>query len=113
VFENRVLRRIFGQKKAVVMVGWRKQHNGELHNLYSSLSIIRVTQSRRMRWAGHVTNGVKRNAYRLLVGKLEGRRQEAQDVGGWIILKWIIERQDGVVWTGFIWLKMEISGGFS
>jgi hypothetical protein len=53
---------------------WRKLHNEELHDLYSSPSIIRVIKSRRMRWAGHVERmGVKRNAYRLLVGKPEGK----------------------------------------
>jgi hypothetical protein len=54
VFEKRVLRRIFGPKRDGVMEGWRKLHNEELHNLYSSPSIIRVIKSRRMRWAGHV-----------------------------------------------------------
>jgi hypothetical protein len=51
VFENRVLRRIFGLKRDEVMGGWRKLHNDELHNLYTSPSIIRMTKSRRMRWA--------------------------------------------------------------
>jgi hypothetical protein len=54
VFENRVLRRIFGPKRDEVMGQWRKLHNGELHNLYSSPDIIRHIKSRRMRWAGHV-----------------------------------------------------------
>jgi hypothetical protein len=54
VFENRVLRRIFGPKRNEVTGGWRKLHNEELHNLYSSSSIIRMIKSRRMRWAGHV-----------------------------------------------------------
>jgi hypothetical protein len=54
VFEIRLLRRIFGPKRDEVMGDWRKLHNEELHNLYSSPSIIRVTESRRMRWAGHV-----------------------------------------------------------
>jgi hypothetical protein len=54
VFENRVLRRIFGSKKYEVTGGWRKLHNEELHNFYSSPSIIRMIKSRRMRWAGHV-----------------------------------------------------------
>jgi hypothetical protein len=54
---------------------WRKLYNEELHDLYSSPSIIRITKSRRMRWAGHVARmGEKRNAYRLLVGKPEGKR---------------------------------------
>jgi hypothetical protein len=54
VFENRVLRRIFGPKRDEVTGGWRKLHNEELHGLYSSPSIIRVIKERRMRWAGHV-----------------------------------------------------------
>jgi hypothetical protein len=55
--------------------GWRKLHNEELHNLYSSPSIIRMIKSKRMRWAGHVTRtGEKRNAYRILVEKPEGER---------------------------------------
>jgi hypothetical protein len=54
VFENRVLRRIFGLKRVEVPGGERKLHNEELHNLYCSASIIRITESRRMKWAGHV-----------------------------------------------------------
>jgi hypothetical protein len=55
VFENRVLRRIFGPKRNEVMGEWRKLHNKELHDLYTSPSIIRIMKSRRMRWAGHGT----------------------------------------------------------
>jgi hypothetical protein len=74
VFENRALRRIFGPKRDEVRGGWRKLHNEELHNLYSSPSIIRMMKSRGTRWAGHVTRmGVTRNTYRILVGKLEGK----------------------------------------
>jgi hypothetical protein len=75
VFENSVLRRIFGPKRDEVAGSWRKLHNEELHNLYSSPSIIRMIKSRTMRWAGHVARmGEKRNAYRLLVGKPKGNR---------------------------------------
>jgi hypothetical protein len=75
VFENRLLRRIFGPKRDGVTGGWRKLHNEELHNLYSPPSINRITKPRRMRWAGHVARmGEKRNVYRLLVGKPEGKR---------------------------------------
>jgi hypothetical protein len=75
VFENRVLKRIFGPKRNGMTGGWRKLHNEVLHNLYSSPSIIRIIRSRRMRWVGHVARmGEKRNVYRLLVGKTEGKR---------------------------------------
>jgi hypothetical protein len=75
VFENRMLRRIFGPKRKAVTGEWRKLHNEELRDLYSSPSIIRIIKSRRTRWAGHVARmGEKRNAYRLLVGKPEGKR---------------------------------------
>jgi hypothetical protein len=70
-----VLRKIFGPKSDEVIGGWRKLHNEELHNLYCSPSIIRIIKSRRMRWSGHVARmGEKRNAYRILVGKLERKR---------------------------------------
>jgi hypothetical protein len=75
VFENRVLRRIFGPKRDEVIGEWRKLHNEELHDLYSSPSIFRIIKSRRIRWAGHVAGmGKKRNAYKLLVGKSTGKR---------------------------------------
>jgi hypothetical protein len=63
VFENRVLRRIFGLKRYELKGGWRKLHNEEFHNLYSSPSIIRMIKSRRMRWAGHVTRMGKRGMH--------------------------------------------------
>jgi hypothetical protein len=75
VFENRVLRRIFGPKRDGVTGGWRKLHNEELHNLYSSPTIIRIVKLRMMRWMGNVARmGEKRNVYRLLVGKPERKR---------------------------------------
>jgi hypothetical protein len=69
-----LLRRIFGPKRDGVTGEWRKMHKEELHNLYSSPSIIKIIKSRRMRWAEHVARmGKKRNVYRLLVGKPEGK----------------------------------------
>jgi len=75
VFENRVLRSIFGPKRDEVTGEWRKLHNEELNNLYSSPNFMRMIKSRIMRWAGHVARmGVGRGVYRVLVGKPEGRR---------------------------------------
>jgi hypothetical protein len=75
VFENRVLRRIFGPKRAEVTGEWRNMHSGEIHNLYSSPDIIRQIKSRKMRWARHVAcMGEGRNVYRVLVGKPKGKR---------------------------------------
>jgi hypothetical protein len=75
VFENRVLRRIFGSKRDEVTGEWRRLHYKELYALYSSPNIIWVIKSRRLRWIGHVARmGERRGAYRALVGKPEGRR---------------------------------------
>ncbi|KAJ4437682.1 hypothetical protein ANN_17827 [Periplaneta americana] len=75
VFENKVLRKIFGAKRNEVTGEWRKLHNEELQALYSSPDIIRNIKSRRLRWAGHVTRMTEsRNAYRVLVGRPEGKR---------------------------------------
>jgi len=74
VFENMVLRRIFGPRRDEVTGEWRRLHNGELYDLYSSPNIVRVIKSRRMRWAGHVARMYEdRGAYRVLVGKPEGK----------------------------------------
>jgi hypothetical protein len=67
--------------------------NEELRNFYSPPNIIRTIESRRMRWGEHGARfGVKRNAYMILVGKPEGKRPHGLDVGGWIIMKWILQR---------------------
>jgi PAS domain-containing protein len=84
VFENRVLRRIFGPKRDEVMGKWRKLHIEELHNLYSSLDIIRQVKSRRMRWTGHVARmGEERKVYKVLVVKPEGRRSLGRPRRSW------------------------------
>jgi len=75
VFENRVLRRIFGPKRDEVTRDYRKLHNEELNDLYSSPNIVRVIKSRRVRWAGRVAlMGERRGVYRFVVGKTEGKR---------------------------------------
>jgi hypothetical protein len=116
VFENRMLRKLFGGKTDGVTGGWRKLHNEELHNLYSSPSIIRITQSRRMRWAGHVARmGEKRNVYRLLVGKPEGKRPLGRPRFRWTdntkvdlleiglsVVGWIGLSQDGYRWRALV-----------
>jgi hypothetical protein len=85
VFENRMLRRIFGPKRDEVMGGWRKLHNEVLHDLYSLPSNIRIIKRRRMRWVGHVA-GIRdmRYMYRLLVRKPEGKRPLGRPRHRWI-----------------------------
>jgi hypothetical protein len=84
VFENRVLRRIFGPKRDEVTGEWRKLHNEELHNLYSSTDITRQIKSRRVRWAGHVARmGEERKLYKVLVGKSEGKRPPVRPRRRW------------------------------
>jgi hypothetical protein len=85
VFENRVLRRIFGPRRDEVTGDWKNLHNEELHNLYSLPNIIRMIKSRTMRWAGHVARiGETRNAYRILVGKPEEKRPLGRPRRGWV-----------------------------
>jgi hypothetical protein len=110
VFENRVLRRIFGPKRNEATGEWRRLHNEELNDLYSSPNIIRVIKSRRMRWGGHIARMGKSVAYRILVGRPEVRRQlgtprrrwednikmDLQEVG-WG-MDWIELAQDRDVW---------------
>jgi hypothetical protein len=94
VFGNRVLRRISGPKTDEMTGGWRKLHNDELHNLYSSPCVIRMIKSRRMRWARHVARkGKKRNAYRILMEKPEVKRPLGRPRRKWVDnIKWILER---------------------
>ena len=112
VFENWVLRRVFGPKRDEVTGEWRKLHN-ELNDLYSLPNIVRVVKSRRMRWAGHVGRMEEdRGVHRVLVGKAEGKSHWGdQDVDGRIILRWILRKLEGVVGTAWSWLGIGTGGG--
>ena len=119
VFENRVLRRLFGPKRDKVTGEWRKLHNEELSDLYSLPNIVRVVKSIRMRWAGHVARmGEARDVHRVLVGKPEGKRpvgrprhrwednikMDLQEVGGgcgdWLEL--VQDREKGRALVGMV-----------
>jgi hypothetical protein len=105
MFENRVMRRIFGQKRDEVIGGSRKLYNDELHNLYFLSSIIRMVKPRRICWAGHVARkGVKRNACRILVGKPEGKRPLGRTRHGWEDnIKMDLK---GIGWGGMDWIDL-------
>jgi hypothetical protein len=94
------------------MGDWRKLHNEELHNLYSSPNIIRMIKSRRMRWGGHVARmGQKRNAYRILVGKrplgrprcrwMDNIKIDLREIG-WDVMDWIYLAQDRDQWRALV-----------
>jgi hypothetical protein len=111
-----VLRRIFGPIRDEVMGKWRKLHDEELHNLYSSPSIIRIIKSRRMRWVGHVTRmGEKRNVHRLLVGKRERMRPPGIPRRRWV---YNIKMDLGEIgwgsvdWIGLVWQRIGSRGEF-
>jgi hypothetical protein len=115
VFENRVLRKIFGPKREEDEL-WRTLHNDELHSLYSSMNTVRVIKSRRMRWAEHVARmRERRSAYKVLVGRPEGKRPLVRSRRRWednikMYLreigidgaKWIQLAQDRVQWRAFV-----------
>jgi hypothetical protein len=108
VFENRVLRRIFGPTRDEVTGDWRKLHNRVLHNLYSSPDIIRQIKSGRMCWAGHVARmGEVRNVYRVLVGKPEGKSPLGRPMRRWEDgIKMNLEEINLGMWNGFTWLRI-------
>jgi hypothetical protein len=115
VFENRVLEKIFGPKMEADGL-WRKLHNDELHRLYSSVNIVRVIKSRRMKWVGHVPcMGEGRGVYRVLVGRPEGKKPLERPRHRWednikLYLReigfdganWIQLAQNRVQWWAFI-----------
>jgi hypothetical protein len=105
-------RRIFGPKRDEATGKWRRLHNEELNDLYSSPNNIRVFKSRRMRWAGHVASG-KREVH---TGFWWGDLREGDHLGDpgvdWrIILKWISKKRDGVAWIGLSWLRIGTGDG--
>ena len=113
LFENMVLRRIFGPRRDEVTGEWRRLHNEELNDLYSSPNIVRLIKSRRMRWAGHVARMGGRGGR---IGSWSGNRRERDHWGdsgvdGWIILGWISRRWDVGMWTGLGWPRIGTGGG--
>jgi hypothetical protein len=104
VFDNSVLRRIFGPKREEDG-SWRKLHNDELHSLYSSPNFIRVFKSRRMRWAGHVARmGEGRGVYRVLVGRPEGTRPPGRPRRRWEDNIKMVLREIGI--DGANWIQL-------
>jgi hypothetical protein len=116
VFENRVVREVFGPKGDEVTGEWRKLHNEELNDLYSLTNIVRVVKSKRIRWAGHVARmGEGRGVHRVLVGKPEGKRplgrprrrwennikRDLQEVGGGCG-DWMEQAQDRDRWRALV-----------
>jgi len=113
VFEDMVLRRIFGPRRDEVTGEWRRLHNEELNDLYCSPNIVRVIKSRRMRWAGHVARiGEEKGCIVSWWGK-RMERDHWGDLGidGWIILGWISRRCAVGIWTGLGWPRIETVGG--
>jgi hypothetical protein len=108
-----VLRRIFGPKRDEATGEWRRLHNEELNDLYSSPNIIRVIKSRRMRWAGHVARMGKSEVHTgFWLGDLrEGDHLGDPGIDGRIILKWIFKEWDWWAWTGLRWLRIRTGAG--
>jgi len=103
VFENRVLREVFGAKRDEVTGEWRRLHYEELYDLHCSPDIIGVIKSNSIRWARHVARvGDRRGAYRVLVGRPEGKRPLGRPRSKW---------EDNEVWPGVVWLRIRTGGG--
>jgi hypothetical protein len=108
VFENSVLRRVFGPKRDEVTGEWRELHNEELKDLYPLPNIVRVVKSRRMRWAGHVARMGEGNVvHRVLVGKPEGRRPLGRPRRRWEDnIKMDLQEVEGGHGIGWNWLRI-------
>jgi len=113
VFENMVLRGIFGPRREEVTGEWRRLHNEELNDLYSSLNIVRVIKLRIMRWAGHVARmGEERGCIESCWGnRKEGDHWGDLGVDGLIRLRWISRKWDVGIWTGLGWPRIGTGGG--
>jgi len=113
VFENRMLRRIFGPKREKVTREWRKLCNEELNDLYPSSNIVWVIKWRTMRWAGHVAcMGERRDVYRVFGGEPEGKRPLVRSRSRWEDnIKMDIQEVVCGIWTGSSWLRIGTGGG--
>ena len=108
MFENRVLRGIFGPRRDEVTGEWRRLHNEELYELYCSTNIVRVIKSRRMRSAGHVARmGEERGVYRVLVGKPEGRKPLGRPRHRWMDNIRMVLQEVGCVYMDWIGLAQD------
>jgi len=108
-----VLRGIFEPRRDEVTGEWRRLHNEELNDLYSSPNIVGVIKSRRMGWSGHLVHmGEESGVYWVLLGKPEGRRPLGDlGVDGWIMLGWISIRWNVGMWSELGWPRIETGGG--